>query len=300
MNKLMRLFLAVLLGLSLGLAKAQTPDIASVKGEDVFAQTIRAVELLGGMQRFVEPGQKVGILVNSAFREKGAYVDPDVVMATIRMVFEAGASDIVFLQPIDPEYWTRSSLEPEYRDMIARTREIKENKFPAVFSEEVFVKVPTVEGAVSVKDLELVKELFEVDVFINIPIAKHHATTILTNSMKNLMGLNTRASNVKFHLDGPARNDPDFLAQCIADLYLVRRPDLIISDVTHGITTNGPNGPGELVSPLRVVAGTDPVAIDTYCALQIGFFPDEVLTIEKGFLHGLGEKDLSKLMVLEE
>jgi uncharacterized protein (DUF362 family) len=283
-----RLILILMLGLNLGLAKAQAPDIVSVKGEDVFGNTIQAVELLGGMQRFVKPGQKVGILVNSAFREKGAYVDPDVVIATIRMAFEAGAADIVFLQPIDPEYWTRSSLEPEYQEMIARTREIKENKFPAVFSQEVFVKIPKVEGAVSVKDLELVKELFEVDVFINIPIAKHHATTILTNSMKNLMGLNTRASNVKFHLDGPARNDPDFLAQCIADLYLVRRPDLIISDVTHAITTNGPNGPGELVSPLRVVAGTDPVAIDTYCTLLIGFEPEDILTIEKGFLHGLG------------
>lgn len=300
MNKLMKLFLVVVLGLSLGLANAQTPDIASVKGQDVFAQTLRAVELLGGMQQFVEPGQTVGILVNSGFREKGAYTDPDVVIATIHMVFDAGASDIVFLQAIDPQYWTRSELEPEYCDMIARTHEVTGNRSRAEFSEEVFVKIPEVEGAVSVKDLELVRALFEVDVFINLPIAKHHGTTILTNSMKNLMGLNTRASNVKFHLDGPARNDPEFLAQCIADLNLVRKVDLIISDVSHVIVTGGPGGPGEIVSPLRVVAGTDPVAIDTYCALQIGFLPEDVLTIEKGYLHGLGEKDLSRLMILEE
>lgn len=285
--------------LPLGMATANVPDIVSVKGDNVFDQTIRAVELLGGMDRFVKPGNRVGILVNSDFRDRGAYVDPEVVIATLKMAYDAGAADIVFLQPINPEYWTRTPLEPEYRDLIARTREISENQFPAVFSEEVFVKVPVVEGAVSAKDLELVKELFEVDVFINIPIAKHHATTILTNSMKNLMGLNTRASNVKFHLDGPSRNDPEFLAQCIADLYLVRRPDLIISDVTYCVVTNGPNGPGEIVSPLKVVTGTDPVAVDTYCALQIGFLPEDVLTIQKGFEIGLGEKDLSKLEILE-
>lgn len=285
--------------LPLGMATANVPDIVSVKGDNVFDQTIRAVELLGGMDRFVKPGNRVGILVNSDFRDRGAYVDPEVVIATLKMAYDAGAADIVFLQPINPEYWTRTPLEPEYREMIARTREISENQFPAVFSEEVFVKVPVVEGAVSAKDLELVKELFEVDVFINIPIAKHHATTILTNSMKNLMGLNTRASNVKFHLDGPSRNDPEFLAQCIADLYLVRRPDLIISDVTYCVVTNGPNGPGEIVSPLKVVTGTDPVAVDTYCALQIGFLPEDVLTIQKGFEIGLGEKDLSKLEILE-
>ncbi|MEE4176983.1 MAG: DUF362 domain-containing protein [Bacteroides sp.] len=295
----MRFFLLALWILPLGLARAQTPDIASVKGNDVFEQTIQAVELLGGMDRFVKPGNAVGILVNSDFRNRGAYVDPEVVIATIKMAFDAGATDIVFLQPIKPDYWTRTPLEPEYREMIARTREIKENQFPAVFSEDVFVKVPKVEGAVSVKDLELVKELFEVDVFINIPIAKHHATTILTNSMKNLMGLNTRASNVKFHLDGPSRNDPEFLAQCIADLYLVRPPDLIISDVTYCFVTNGPNGPGDVVSPLKVVTGTDPVAVDTYCAQQIGFLPEDVLTIQKGYEIGLGEKDLSKLSILE-
>ena len=295
----MRIFLLAMWLMPMGMARSSTPDIVSVKGVNVFEQTIRAVELLGGIDRFVKPGNKVGILVNSDFREKGAYVDPEVVIAAIKMAFDAGAADIVFLQPINPEYWTRTPLEPEYRELIARTREIKENQFPAVFSEEVFVKIPEVEGAVSAKDLELVKELFEVDAFINIPIAKHHATTILTNSMKNLMGLNTRASNVKFHLDGPSRNDPEFLAQCIADLYLVRRPDLIISDVNYCVVTNGPDGPGEVVSPQMVVAGNDPVALDTYCALQIGFLPEDVLTIQKAFEIGLGEKDLSKLNVLE-
>jgi hypothetical protein len=34
--------------------------------------------------------------------------------------------------------------------------------------------------------------------------------------------------------------------------------------------------------------------------LLIGFEPGDILTTEKGFLHGLGEKDLSKLVILEE
>ena len=295
----MRIFLLAMWLMPMGMARSSTPDIVSVKGVKVFEQTIRAVELLGGIDRFVKPGNKVGSLVTSDIRHKGALGDPEVGLAARKMAFHAGAADIVFLQPINPEYWTRTPLEPEYRELIARTREIKENQFPAVFSEEVFVKIPEVEGAVSAKDLELVKELFEVDAFINIPIAKHHATTILTNSMKNLMGLNTRASNVKFHLDGPSRNDPEFLAQCSADLYLVRRPDLIISDVPYCVVTNGTDGPGEVVSPQMVVAGNDPVALDTYCALQIGFLPEDVLTIQKAFEIGLGEKDLSKLNVLE-
>jgi uncharacterized protein (DUF362 family) len=278
--------------------KGETPDIVAAKGPDAFASTLRAVEGLGGMERFVKPGNRVGILVNSGFREKGAYVDPDVVIAAIQMVYDAGASDVVFLQHIVPEYWERSPLEPQFRDMIARTRSLEKNHFPSVYDEEWFVQIPTVEGAVAVKDLEVVREFFDVDVFVNIPIAKNHTLTVLTNAMKNVMGINTRAANVKFHLDGPARNDPGFLAQCIADLNLLRKADLIISDVTYVITTNGPSGPGEIVAPGKVVAGTDPVAMDAYCAELIGFFAEDVLTIEKGYELGLGEMDLDRVNVL--
>ncbi len=289
-------FLMLLSLFSLGRA----PDIAAVKGENTFENTILAVEKLGGMERFVQQGQSLGILVNSAFNEKGAYVDPEVVIAVVKMAFDAGADDIVFLQPIDSAYWHRTPLGEEYEEIISRTRMIHANKFPAVFDEEYFVKIPEIEGAKAISwELEIVKEFFEVDVFINIPIAKHHATTILTNSMKNLMGVNTRAANVKFHLDGPARNDPDFLAQSIADLNLLRKPDLIISDVSSVITSNGPVGPGDLISPMKVVAGKDPVAIDVYCANEVGFFVEDILTIQKGFEAGLGHMDLERINILE-
>lgn len=298
MKKILLLICGLVLLTRVGEARA--PDIVVVKGENAFENTLLAVEKIGGMHRFVQEGQKVGVLVNSAFREKGAYVDPDVVIAAIKMIFDAGAEEIVFLQHIAPEYWERSKLEEEYRDVIARTRTIEANKFPAKFDEEFFVKIEEIDGAKAINwELEIVKEFFEVDVFINIPIAKHHATTILTNSLKNLMGINTRESNVKFHLEGPSRNDPAFLAQSIVDLNLLRKADLIISDMSNVIITNGPSGPGELLSPGKIVVGTDPVAIDTYCTLELGFFIDDILTTTKGFEAGLGHIDLNRKNIIE-
>lgn len=285
--------------LSAGMIRGQQPDIVAVKGPDVFASTRQAVTALGGMERFVKPGQKVGVLVNAGFREKGAYVNPDVVFAALEMIYQAGASEVVILKRIDPEYWTRSPLEPKYRDMIARTRIIMENTGRQEFTDSLFTRIDSLSGAKVVSGLEIVSEFFEVDVFINIPIAKNHIATVLTNSMKNMMGLNTRASNVTFHLNGPARNDPQYLSQSIADLNLLRKMDLIISDVTCSIVTNGPNGPGDLVEPGKVVAGTDPVAVDAYCAEQIGFLAEDVLTIQIGHEMGHGQKDLAKVNILE-
>lgn len=291
-------FLFVMLICSM-MATGNNPDIVSVKGPDTFAATRRAVEGLGGMQAFVKPGQKVGILVNSNFREKGAYVDPDVVLAVLEMIYEAGAGEVVSLKIIEPEYWTRSSLEPLYRDMISQLRIITHNTGRQEFDEQYFVRLGRPEGGKAVNNLEIVREVFEVDVFINVAIAKHHIVPVLTNAMKNLMGLNTRAANVNFHLEGPERNDPHFLAQCIADLNLLRKPDLIVSDVTTVIVTNGPGGPGDLVHPGKVVASADPVAIDAYCALQVGFLPEDVPTIALGHEMGLGEKNLEKLKITE-
>ena len=291
-------FFAIALIILSNLVFSQTSanKIATVKGDDVFYNTQVACQTIG-LDKMVKPGMKVGILVNSGFDVRGAYTNPDVAIAVVKMCFDAGASEVIALQNIKEEYWKRSNLYQKHRDVIKKVRSIEQNTFPSVFDPEYFVRIDSFPGAPNLKNLEMVKEVFEVDLFINIPIAKHHASTILTNAMKNLMGLNTRAFNVTFHLNGPRRNDPEFLATCIAELNLVRKPDIIVCDVTEVITSNGPSGPGELVQPMRVVAGTDPVAIDVYCAQQIGFDPDRVISIQKGFELGLGEKDLNNVEI---
>ena len=70
-------------------------------------------------------------------------------------------------------------------------------------------------------------------------------------------------------------------------------------DSTEFIITNGPFGPGEILKPLKVVAGTDPVAIDTYCCQQWGLKPENIVAINKAYEHGLGEMDLKKLTIKE-
>jgi uncharacterized protein (DUF362 family) len=138
-----------------------------------------------------------------------------------------------------------------------------------------------------------------VDVFISIPVLKHHATTILTGALKNMMGLTTRKTNVTFHLGSGKRNDPEYLAQCIADLNLVRKPDLTIADATEFITGNGPSGPGPLKKMDIIAGSTDPVAIDSFGATCLDMQPYDIITVQKAYDHGLGEMDLSKLTIVE-
>jgi uncharacterized protein (DUF362 family) len=94
-------------------------------------------------------------------------------------------------------------------------------------------------------------------------------------------------------------DDITHLDQCIADLNTIIQPDLCIVDATEFVTTNGPMGPGKLLKPQKVIAGTDRVAIDTYCATLFGYNPKDIAILNKAYEHGLGEMDLTKVKIRE-
>ncbi|MGM0466539.1 MAG: hypothetical protein ACQERH_08920, partial [Acidobacteriota bacterium] len=81
------------LGLTCGCKDTQTPtdkntvdiDISVAQGEDYSANTMRAVENLGGMEVFVPKGSKIAILANPQRNNPGAFTKPDILRAAIQM-----------------------------------------------------------------------------------------------------------------------------------------------------------------------------------------------------------------------
>jgi uncharacterized protein (DUF362 family) len=270
-----------------------------VKGTDVFNNTREAVNILGGMKKFVKKGDRVGLLVNSAFDIRGAYVHPDISLAAVDMCFEARASEVGCLQAVDTAYWQRSEHYEKYKHLFENVSQVESNVFPADFNEEEWIKLDAIKGARGLKDVEIIKAWREVDTLINIFIAKHHAGTLYTGALKNSMGYCTRKTNVFYHLGSGERNDPDFLAQCIADINLIRQPDLILGDATEILLSNGPSGPGEVSRHDKVFAGTNLVAMDALGAQYNDLSPDEVPTLIKAEAAGLGSADLEKLKIHE-
>ena len=278
---------------------AKDADIAVVKGADYFENTRKAVDMLGGMKKFIPKHSKVGLLINSGFEIKGAYVNPDITLSVIKMCFERKAEEVICLQKVHDEYWTRSAHHEDMKDLIAELKQIESNDFPAEYNETDWKTIPKIEGAVSLEEVEVIKAMDEVDVLINVFIAKHHAGSMYTGALKNSMGFCTRKTNVFYHLGSGERNDPDFLAQGIADINLLRQPDLIIGDATEFITTNGPAGPGDMLKLDKVFAGTNLVAMD---ALGVQFneaYAEDVPTLAKAEAHGLGSANLENYNIVE-
>jgi uncharacterized protein (DUF362 family) len=140
-----------------------------------------------------------------------------------------------------------------------------------------------------------------VDVLVNIPIAKHHVGTLFSGNLKNMMGGLDHETNAFFHTGSgkTAYEDVGFLSQCIADLNTLRRQNLCIVDATIVLQTNGPAGPGDLLKPQKIVAGTDPVAVDAYCVTLHSRKPQEVVMLAKAAAVGIGRADFQKLNVRE-
>ncbi len=268
---------------------ASTTDIVAVTGTDYIKSTIKAVELLGGMGTFVPKQSKVGLLINYPWDNPGSYVRPDITLAVIRMCREAGAKEIGVFKDLSSGYWKRSAHADSFRDEI--------QGITSLGGDHTEVSIPR---GRSLKKAEVAQALLECDVFINIPIAKDHTGLGFTGTMKNMMGLTSFTTNMFFH-HGSGKlgwyDDVDFLAQCIADVNLVRKPDLCIFDGTEVLATNGPRGPGKIIKPQTVFAGVDRVALDVYGAGLLGLKGEEIRTTQLAHEHGLGEIDLQRLRV---
>jgi len=275
------------------LAETVKPDIVSVKGKDYFANTFKAVEQFGGMKGFVNRGDRVGLLVNSPFKNFGASVNPDVTLAVIRMCYDAGAKEICYLKDPHKGYWKRTALAEKYAD------EIKGLKLESGDHVEMDIK----DGLV-LKEAKINKDLMDCDVFINVSKTKHHQGVHMTGTLKNMMGLCPFSTNIRFHLGSLKKlslfySNVDHLSQCIADLNLIRKPDLCISDATVFLSEKGPSGPGKLTSAEMVVSSLNRVSLDAYSSRLLGRQPENILMIKKAFQHGLGEIDLQKMQIKE-
>jgi uncharacterized protein (DUF362 family) len=264
-------------------------DLAAATGRDFFKSTLAAVDQLGGMGRFVPKGARVGLLINDPFRNPGTYVNPEIALAVIKMCFDAGAKSIQALKDEPRGYWQRTPLAKRYADEIKSVTPCSGRYVQA-----------GIRRAVSLKQAEVIRELMEVDVFLNISVSKDHSGTHFSGILKNVMGAATYSTCRYFHYGkGGWSEDVEFLSQCIADVNLLRKPALCISDSTECVVTNGPYGPGKIVKPQKVVAGADPVAVDAYGAGLIGLVADQIDMIGKAAALGVGEMKLQKLQIRE-
>jgi uncharacterized protein (DUF362 family) len=265
------------------------PVVAKTEGANYVQITGDAIQALGGMKKFVNPGEVVVVKPNMAWDrtpEMAANANPAVVRQVVELCLEAGAKKVKVLDN------TCHDARKAYANsgIKAAVEGIKDPRAVVEYVDDRgFVEVK-IEKAKALKKWYFYKEILEADRFINIPIAKSHSEARLTMCLKNMMGA-IGGWRGRIHVG---------LHQNIADMNLILRPDLHVLDATRIMVRNGPSGgrPEDVEVKNLVFAGTDPVALDSIGTTLFGLKPGDIGYIIKSHEAGRGEMDLTKIKVI--
>lgn len=238
----------------------------------------RAVDLIGGMGRFVKRGETVLVKPNICIgkpSETGAVTDPELTAAVCRLAADFGARPVVGDCPTYPYRAAGVFRKAGYGDFEKRYG------FPILdLDAEKSVRV-TIPNAVAVKSVVVPRIALEADRIINVPVLKTHLQTVMTLSLKNLKGLVVGKHKHVAHIAG--------LDAGIVDLNTLFRTDLVVVDAIIGMDgTAGPtNGKPRRVG--AIIAGDNRVASDAVCCRVVVLDPERVPHIRLARERGLGE-----------
>lgn len=258
------------------------PDIAWVEGDDPATITKKAIELLGGMKRFISRGDKVVIKPNIGWDrtpELAACTNPEVVRALVEMCFEAGAKEVIVTDNstnAPQRCFSRSGIEAAAK--AAGARVLLPNPYR--------LRKTAIKG-VWLKEWEVFSDFLEADKLINVPIAKHHSLSRLTLGMKNWLGA----------LGGARNQLHQRLDEAMVDLAAFFRPVLTVMDAYRILIRNGPQGGrlSDVKLQKMVVAGIDPVAVDSIATTFFDLKPEDLAYLPMAKERGLGEMNFERL-----
>ena len=233
---------------------ASCPDYGQAEG------AIRAlVEQMGGMGRFVRPGERIVLkanLLRAAPPESAICTHPAVVEAVARLVKEAGGTPVICDSPggaLHKEAVLRSLYEKTGMAAAAAAAGAELSMDSSTRS----VSLP--EGKV-LRQAEIITPVAEADGVIDLCKMKTHVLMSMTGAVKNLFGVIPGLSKVGYHATHP---DHETFADVLLDLTGYVKPRLSLMD---GILAMEGDGPGSSGTPRQaglLLASANPLALDT-------------------------------------
>ncbi len=258
-------------------ASSTLPELVVVRGESPAGLVRATIDSLGGIGRFVSPGEVVVVKPNIGWDrapEFAATTNPDILAEVVRLCRAAGAGRVIVTDVSCND--ARASFE---RSGIAAAATAagaivilpEPQRFvTADLRGEVLTEWPVLEPFVTA------------DKVINVAIAKHHSLTGVTLGMKNWYGV----------IGGQRNRLHQRINESLVDLTAFIVPVLTIIDGYRVLMRNGPTGgsPADVEERKTVIASADPIAADAYAARR--FFeldPLQVPFVRLGEARNLGK-----------
>jgi len=248
----------------------------------------RQIDLLGGIERFVKPGDSVLVKPNfitpRSHHQGAAQTHPAVIIEVARLLKDYGAKPFV----ADSPAWADTAT-------CARVLELTE---------------PLQRLGVPIRQLDHPKKIrlgrggprvglssiaLDADAIINLPKLKAHQQLMATFAVKNMFGCVSGKHKALWHFR--KGDDPAVFSKMLIGIYEHLAPVLTIIDGIVAMEGQGPiRGPSRALGWL--VAGTEPIACELVCCNLIGMAPDTVPIIRTAREIGFGCADLDQVEVI--
>lgn len=250
----------------------------------------RAVDLIGGMAKFVRPGEKILLkpnLLAARQPDRAITTHPEVMRAMIGLVREAGAVPFIGDSPGGAvrgveRVWIETGMKA-----VSEQEGVKLINFETAGLVEKNIDHP------DIKTIHVSKYALEIDGIINMPKLKTHGLEIFTGAVKNLYGCVPGLRKGEYHRLAP---HPDDFGRLLGEIYLLFKSKIrfTLIDGVYGMEGNGPSS-GDIRKLEMILAGSDGLALDTMIVHLLGFKPDNIETIKYLRKRGAGESAISNI-----
>ena len=284
-----------------GSAGQTIPKVSVAEGtnEDLAAQILQtALAGLGGMEKFVKPGQTVAIKPNATWAyppNTASSTNPDFLTAVIQAVQATGAGRIIVMDHCSIEPGAEEALRVNGIGQLVKDLGV-EHVFPDRFNApaSTYTKIDLPHGQAN-QSIRVIKAAVEADVRINLAVAKTHNVAKFSMCLKHMMGFLAQPGLLHTSLEQGIA-DLSSASGMQAQLHIL---EAIRVRIPHGSfpTCAGPEtdltNPQVVARRNKVIAGIDPVLIDAFgCVDLFDIQPEELTHVLRANQSGCGDMDV--------
>jgi uncharacterized protein (DUF362 family) len=247
----------------------------------------RQFELLGGLEKFVTPGDTVLLKPNFIApkpRSCATVTDPAVIIETAGLLKDFGAKPFV----ADSPAWSNTFACARVLDL---QEPLKKLSVPIKqLNKPKKCRIEALNTSVSISSIAL-----DADVIINLPKFKSHQQIVATFAVKNMFGCVSGKQKAFWHFlrGGTARDFCEFLIE----IFKFLNPALTIIDGIVAMDSQGPIS-GRARDLGWLIGSTEPIAAETICCKLINFEPQDIPIITTAEQMGFGCSDTEKIKIL--
>lgn len=140
------------------------------------------------------------------------------------------------------------------------------------------------------------RHIREADIVINLPKFKTHKVTGISGAIKNTFGYIPGGQKSRIHVMSETQ---DKFAEALSEIHAIKKPDITICDAVLGMQGNGASST-DLKYIGKLIASTDPVALDSVIAQMMGMDPKSIRHIVKAEAMGLGTMEFQTNVPVEK